>query len=128
MRKVERVLFSIVAVILLVSVFLCGCASSENTKKKLFDAMKENGLFSFDCEYEDYDEKRSVDQSPIPKNIIYYDYRVEETTYTIDYGSRILGDNDSVYFVRVTTKREEQKSTTDVYYFEKETFEFREKK
>lgn len=112
---------------LLITVVICSCGVSEKDEKKLFNAMKENGLLDLTCDYEDYDSIRKVDQSPIPAVITYYEYNQNGISYTIDYDSRILRDNDTVYQVRVTTV-EGEKSDTAVYYFEKDSFQFREKK
>lgn len=114
-------------IVLLITVVICGCGVSEKDEKKLFNAMKENGLLALTCDYGDYDSIRKVDQSPIPAMITYYEYNQNGISYTIDYDSRILRENDSVYQVRVTTVVE-GKSETCVYYFEKDSFQFREKK
>lgn len=106
---------------------LSGCGLGEKTEEKLFEAMKENGLLELDCDYKDYDEVYTVSQSPVPKNITYYEYRDGKVVYTIDYDSRILGEDDSVYQVRVETKTKKE-TTIDIYYFEKDSFEFRKKK
>lgn len=121
--KIVRLLVALVAGCML----LAGCGIGEKNEKKLFDAMKENGFLELTCEYEDYDDVREVDQSPVPAVVTYYEYNQGGKLYTIDYSSRILGEDDSVYQVRVSIETEEESNTT-VYYFEKDTFEFREQK
>lgn len=126
MAKVQTKVFLLI--MLMASVILLnGCGIGADNEKKLFDAMKDNGFLDLTCNYEDYDEVREVSQSPVPDTITYYDYSQDGKLYTIDYCSRILGENDSVYQVRVTIESE-GKSDTKLYMFEKETFAFREKK
>ncbi len=114
-------------ILLIILMNMVGCGLSEKTEKRLFYAMQDNDLIDLTCDFEDYDEVRVVDQSPIPVNIRYYDYSKGKRTYTIDYNTRSLGNNDSVYQVRVTIKSKKG-SQTDIYYFEKDSFEFRKKK
>lgn len=106
---------------------LGGCGMGSKKEKRLFNAMKENGFLDLECDYEDYDEVRQVSQSPVPAVTTYYDYSQDGVIYTIDYRSIILGQDDSVYQVRLSIKTESD-TTVEIYYFEKDTFEFREKK
>lgn len=105
-------------------IILSGCGLGEKNEKKLFDSMKEEGFLDLKCNYEDYDEVREVSQSPVPANIRYYDYNQDGKIYSIDYSSRILGEDDSVYQVRVTINTGDD-SDTKVYYFEKDSFKYR---
>lgn len=114
-------------VVMVCSFILGGCGIGEQNEKKLFDAMKDNGLLDLVCEYEDYDNIRQVDQSPVPAVTTYYEYNQNGVLYTIDYRSVKLKEDDFVYQVRVEIEAEEE-SDTSVYYFEKDTFAFREKK
>lgn len=124
MKKIVSLISFLVMVIL-----LSACSIGEKNEKKLFDAMKEEDLLDFDCEYEDYDEVRQVDQSPIPDVITYYDYIFDDATYSLDYRSVNIGDDEYVYQVRVEKSCDNRDDEyCDIYYFDKETFEFIKKK
>lgn len=99
-----------------------GCGVGEKNEKRLFEAMKENGFLDLDCDYEDYDEVRRVDQSPVPAVVTYYDYKQNGKIYTLDYKSVIVDDN-SVYQVRLTIESGSE-TNTSIYYFEKDTYKF----
>lgn len=106
----------LIFIALLAILFLTGCGVSKEQEEAMFNILKEEGYLKVgDRSYEDYDEKRVVDQSPIPVNFTYYDYISDDVTYTIRYDHKSKTDDGEYYYAMVEEKGTELKHTNYIF-------------